>query len=336
MVSQARRESPAHSVRDYKVGGDLKKVLLEKTIDRPACFAVMGPAGTHKLAIGLNLSLGYVKKKAKLLIIAFGGQGDIDFKGVAWTPSRQYLRKLAKSGAAQDAQISGKQQTAAAKHNATTNGTVAQTLGIGRSAEGTKSHVIRYEVGSGHGKDEHPVSVTVLTFHIGMLTPEECLFGIQEHLRKGAFTSVLLCDTAELCTGFPLLSRDTMFFAAMLDVFESQRLVTVGIGVEGTEHPALREINLALTARASHRLALRHFPDVTTLMANKISSGAGGKARDEQLISVVIDNVTGKHYRRSPTWVHVKEIKQSDKDVKKTLGFSSFGRPPKQARPTTP
>jgi KaiC/GvpD/RAD55 family RecA-like ATPase len=292
--------------------------LLEKKIHRPACFAVMGPAGTHKLALGLNLSLGYVDSKARLLVITFGGQGDIDFKGVAWTQSQQYLRKLKKIE----------------PHS------VENDRG-GRSHKNTKTHVAEYEVKS-KPPNKRFASVTVLTFYIGVLTPEECIYSIEQVLKdaeekNNAYNSVLLSDTAELCTGFPLLSKDPIFFAALLDLFESRGLVTVGIGVAAADQPSLREINLTLMAKASHRLVLRHFPDVEKLMSDKIqpnpdvksqeeSKGAGALALNEQLVSVVIDNVTGKHYRRQPKWVSVKEA--TEEGQPKELCFNVFEEPP--------
>jgi hypothetical protein len=274
----------------------------------------MGPAGTHKLALGLNLSLGYVNSKARLLIITFGGQGDIDFKGVAWTQSQQYLRKLKKIE----------------PHS------VGNNRG-GKSPKNTKTHVTEYRVQS----KQHSASVTVLTFYIGVLTPEECIYSVEQILKdaeekKNAYNSVLLSDTAELCTGFPLLSKDPVFFAALLDLFESMGLVTVGIGVEATNQPSLREINLVLMAKASHRLVLRHFPNVEKLMSDKIQPQSDAKSREEskeagalelneQLVSVVIDNVTGKHYRRQPKWVSVKEATEGQP---KELCFNVFEEPP--------
>jgi len=153
-------------------------------------------------------------------------------------------------------------------------------------------------------------ALTVLPFYIGVLTPEECIYSIEQILedaekKNKAYNSVLLSDTAELCTGFPLLSKDPVFIAALPDLFESMGLVTVGIGVEATDLPSLRAINLTLMARASHRLVLRHFPNVERLMSDKIQpkpdvkskeefTGANALELNEQLVSVVIDNVTGK------------------------------------------
>jgi len=165
--------------------------------------------------------------------------------------------------------------------------------------------------------------VTVLTFQIGVLTPEECIYKIRQVLdeeegRTGSpFKSVLLSDTAELCTAFPLLSRDPMFFATLLDLFETKGMLTVGLGVHSSDTPSLQEINLTLMAKATHRIHFFHYPKVEELMeamVKSIHATEGSKTGvspepvlKEQLVSVVIDNVTGKHYKRQPKWIWVEE-----------------------------
>jgi hypothetical protein len=55
------------------------------------------------------------------------------------------------------------------------------------------------------------------------------------------------------------------------------------------------------------------------------SKEAGALELNEQLVSVVIDNVTGKHYRRQPKWVSVKEATEGQP---KELCFNVFEEPP--------
>jgi hypothetical protein len=64
-------------------------------------------------------------------------------------------------------------------------------------------------------------------------------------------------------------------------------------------------------------------PDVKS---QEESKGAGALALNEQLVSVVIDNVTGKHYRRQPKWVSVKEA--TEEGQPKELCFNVFEEPP--------
>jgi hypothetical protein len=46
----------------------------------------------------------------------------------------------------------------------------------------------------------------------------------------------------------------------------------------------------------------------------------------EQLVSVVVDNVTGKHYERKPKWIYVKEKGKAGKK-RKYLYCSKFEEP---------
>jgi hypothetical protein len=341
IVSQARQDIKRERFGPFVIADGLKELLspgsdalTQRGIEPPACFALEGPAGTHKLALGLNLGFSYVGNKAKLLVVTFGGQGDIDFKGVAWEESQQYLKGLAKND----------------KEKPAGNWTTKEP--------GTKEKIGEYIAHD--NKSEKNAEVCVLTFQIGVLTPEECIHRIRKVLEweenEGRpFHSVLLSDTAELCTGFPLLSKDPMFFAALLDLFQTHGLLTVGLGVHSSDTPSLRDLNLTLMAKATHRLVFSQFPRVEDLMRDmvkmkhkemlhpeisKIENGmkrveegtcwladtgvALGPVLDEQLVSVVIDNVTGKHYKRQPKWIWVE---QNPVNGRKVLHCEPFEKP---------
>lgn len=340
-ISQARGESDAGPKQTFTIAEELhdeKRLDLENPVSSPVCFALQGPAGTHKLALGLNLGISYVEEiqddpqkqkllKAKLLVVTFGGQGEIDFSGVAWLKSQKYLSGLHR----QDSSVT--------------------------QSGGTKQTLVTYAIDNSDTEANKlatkSAEVTVLTFQIGVLTPEECIYRINKVLEdqvkaKVPFYSVLVSDTAELCTGFPLLSKDPMFFTALLDLFETKGLLTVGLGVLSSESPYLREINLALMAKATHRMKFEHYPKVEDLMKgvverehkdgreNKQSEALTIEQHDaeaaakkslerplltEQLVSVVIDNVTGKNYKRQPKWISVKG------DKPKILECSPFLEP---------
>jgi KaiC/GvpD/RAD55 family RecA-like ATPase len=342
ILDQSRKEKVKSLYDEFQIDDELTENLeLEESIKLPACFALQGPAGTHKLALGLNLGISYVPdaskrrwKQAKLLVVAFGGQGEIKFEGVAWLKHQSYLSKL----------------TPITDKSATPIG-------------GTKEKRITY-----YAEDSvqlKKAEVAVLTFQIGELTPEECIYKIRKVLKEeegedddkpkakqnnmervaGSFQSVLISDTAELCTGFPLLSKDPMFFAALLDLFASKRLLTVGLGVRSPDSPYLRDINLALMAKATHRMVFEHYPKIDELMKgivdrekdlrkqpnmgqanekDKSEDEAGkGPHLKEQLVSVVIDNVTGKHYKREPKWIRVPdvEVKEGEPKLLECLPF---------------
>ncbi|MGD0859653.1 MAG: ATPase domain-containing protein [Terracidiphilus sp.] len=365
IISQSRIKNDSadnnHPDKNFIISKELHEkngLDLEQDIKNPACFALQGPAGTHKLALGLNLGISYVDDadqneyknrmveafhkrydtsespefvKSKLLVVTFGGQGAINFKGVAWLESQRYLYYLNSSHemVARETQPDG-------------------TMKIMNEAKGTKAELRTYgadnyesimalpieivkeilkakkEKAKKDGLQARRAEVTVLTFQIGVLTPEECIYRInkvvEDQKKAGSpFHSVLISDTAELCTGFPLLSRDPMFFAALLDLFETKGMLTVGLGVLSTDSPNLREINLALMAKATHRMRFYHYPDVEKLMEGMVNRGTGeetasssrmggkdpAKPLTEQLVSVVIDNVTGKNYKRQPKWISV-------------------------------
>jgi KaiC/GvpD/RAD55 family RecA-like ATPase len=350
IISQARVGSGmSQRKKTFRIAKELhdRRLLdLESPIKSPACFALQGPAGTHKLALGLNLGISYVrgspeprsklksKLKAKLLVVTFGGQGEIDFPGVAWLESQRYLSSLS---------------TKAPKRK--------QRPEEPSEVRGTKAEKKIYYANNFRTRKKSEAAkeaeVTVLTFKIGVLTPEECIYRIKKVLDeqedKNPFHSVLISDTAELCTGFPLLSKDPMFFAALLDLFESRSLLTVGIGVHSTDSPNLREINLALMAKATHRMVFSQHPTVEKLMEEMVNSKRLEKRLkameqnrlpgrvpiglptplDEQLVSVVIDNVTGKHYKREPRWIRVDDTNKPK--LLECLPFKAPNIYPKQA-----
>ncbi|MGA2876223.1 MAG: hypothetical protein ABSE82_11880, partial [Nitrososphaerales archaeon] len=218
-LSQTRLDAEEPKSKQFRIATELEELLLDDHIDSPACLALQGPPGTHKLALGLNLGMSYLissrQRVTRLLIVNFGGQGDIDFEGVAWVESRPTLRRL--------------------KH-------------ISSPRVGTKYMLKTYSTKVDQQQGNVIVEVFVLTFQIGQLTPEECFYRINRVLKDGEdlrrpFHSVLISDTAQLCTAFPLLSKNPMFFSALLDLFESKGLLTVGLGVHGTDTPSLRDIN---------------------------------------------------------------------------------------------
>ena len=75
--------------------------------------------------------------------------------------------------------------------------------------------------------------------------------------------------------------------------------------------------NFTLLANADYRMRLSHYPTVEDLSGEIVrhersksdDKMAGVDTHDpliEQLVSLVIDNVSGKHYAREPRWVSVK------------------------------
>ncbi len=75
---------------------ELSLILNKENIETNSSISIIGPFGTHKLALGMNLAMGHqlsnddtigqtVKRKQRILIINFGGRSDFSFSGIAWT-----------------------------------------------------------------------------------------------------------------------------------------------------------------------------------------------------------------------------------------------------------
>jgi KaiC/GvpD/RAD55 family RecA-like ATPase len=261
---------------------DLGLILNNFTIKHNSSIAIVGPNGTHKLALGINLAFGQRddEKNPNVLIINFGGSTDIKFGGVAWTKFNSKYRKIKK--------ISKK--------------------------PGSKVKFWHTPYGI---EDEQIATVT--SFKIGQVTPEECFEVIESIIvdaeeNNNPFTSVVLNNTAEISTGFPLLVKEPLFLPALIDLFVVQQLVSIWIGVEGETFPNILELNFTLLANADYRIVLSHYPNIEIFSRQFVNATIRNDDPElkEQLISLIIDNVTGKHYKRKPRWLYVDE-KESEK-----------------------
>jgi KaiC/GvpD/RAD55 family RecA-like ATPase len=287
---------------------DLQNVVKGTYIKSGECFSIIGPPGTHKLALGMNLALGHKDDRPpSLLIVNFGGSGDIKFDGVAWTQSRQYCNKLVKiSHEESEVKFWNTQYS-------------CETKRVGQK-----------KVGS--------TLVTTLSFRIGHVTPEECFYVIDKVIsetnKSNPLSSVLLSDTAELCNGFPLLASDSLFLPALIDLFAARKLVTVCLGVDEGHSAKNSDTNFSLSSRADYRIVLSHYPSIHDLSEQRIKAYIeNGYAKapsryllTEQLVSLVVDNVTGKHYGREPRWLYVKTTEKGKElhcDTKPDAIFSS-------------
>jgi len=254
-----------------------------------ACFSIIGPPGTHKLALGMNLAMGnHMGSAARVLIVNFGGSGNLNLGGVAWTNSHQDCRDLERLTKAQ-----------------------------------SEFKFWKADYCDTSDPDRKP-RVTTITFRIGELTPEECFYVVDKVLDEGSegepvepgepvrpvkpFTSVLLSDTAELCNGFPLLASDPLFLPALIELFAARKMVTVCIGVDEGASAKNTDINYSLASRADYRIVLSHYPTIPELSQEIVKAGLGHTevGLKEQLVSLVVDNVTGKHYERELRWLWVE------------------------------
>lgn len=256
------------------------------------CFSIIGPAGTHKLALGMNLSMGHEEgQPPSLLLINFGGTGDYKFENVAWTESRQYCKKL---------------------------DPVKMSLGK-KKIKFWKTYYRCKTPELNPDDEKNDTRVTIVNFKIGALTTEECFYVIESVINENTsipYSSVLLSDTAELCNGFPMLVSDTLFLPALIDLFSTRNLVTVCIGVDEGHSARNTDINYSLSSRADYRIVLSHYPSIHDLSGNIVeafkqkseNTKIYTRYQNEQLVSLILDNVTGKDYTREPIWLRAESI----------------------------
>lgn len=304
VLSKAREQEPIQSTKYYVSENDidLRRVTIENHVKSGACFSIIGPPGSHKLALGMNIALGYRENHSpSMLIVNFGGSGEYNFKGVAWTKSRNYCRNL--DSVTYEKPGDGKLDIHPWKQDF-----LCKTEKFSPSA-------------FKQIKKDPNTKVTLLTINIGQITPEECFFMIEKAISEAQssmqpFSSVLLSDTAELCNGYPLLASDPLFLPALIDLFAARRLVTVCIGVDAGESARNKDINFSLSSRADYRIVLSHYPDVKSLSERIVENRSHqSNPKKEQLVCLVVDNVTGKHYGRQPRWLSVEE-KGNEKTLK--------------------
>jgi KaiC/GvpD/RAD55 family RecA-like ATPase len=303
VLSKAREQEPIQSTAYFVSENDthLKRITIETHVKSGACFSIIGPPGSHKLALGMNIAMGYRENRSpSMLIVNFGGSGEYNFKGVAWTKSRSYCRNLKPVDYKKPGD--GKFDIHPWKQDFLCN--------TERNSKTAKKKI----------KEDPRTKVTLLTINIGQITPEECFFMIEKaiseaQLSNQPFSSVLLSDTAELCNGYPLLASDPLFLPALIDLFAARRLVTVCIGVDAGEAARNKDINFSLSSRADYRIVLSHYPDVRSLSERIVENqNLKSNPKKEQFVCLVVDNVTGKHYGRQPRWLSVIE-----KGTNKTL-----------------
>jgi len=265
-------------------GSDLFEIMQAKTISAGCCVAVTGPRGTHKRALALNLATGHKKstegEARRLLVLSFGVYGGFNFKGTAWFQERSSWRNLEQKPPDDPSEVKAWMREYVAPIN-----------------------------------PDHRASV--ITFQVGNLAPEECFNRVEKCISQpgAGFSAVLLCDTAEICTGFPLLRSDPLFLPTLIDLIHSYELLSIAVGV-GSAGKYGEEMDASLLAIADYRVTLSQYPSTYQLSESIVErelSRSGTQGLTEQAACVIVDNVSGQHYGRVPRWLWVKpdrEVKQ--------------------------
>jgi KaiC/GvpD/RAD55 family RecA-like ATPase len=278
VISVVREEIIEHKDEKYVVYSeqkeeDLPLLFPASKVNSGHCFALLGPPGTHKYATALNLAAGIRK--------CTNNEADIrhmlilSFGGLAATNFDRI------------AWFEEKEEWRK----------IGPLIGIPQkkwwSAEGKISKL----------------NATQLTFRIGHLTPEECIDQVEEITHKTKFSAVVLSDTAQISTGFPLLKAEPLFIPALIDLFRSRGLTSVCIGIH-SENSQNLEMDFALQSCADGRLYFSHYPNVYDLAEDVLVwPSLQDPSANQQRISVIADVVAERDYTRQPHWIDVSPEK---------------------------
>ncbi len=265
---------------------DLLRIFHQNKIPKGSCISIVGPAGSHKLTLAINIALSHHRNSpasgpmAQVLILNFGNTSDFNFRGFAWTDKNQRYKHLVKKGA---------------------------------DSERIKFWHDEYILDDLGGSPDEPV-VTVTTFRMGQLTSEECFDVIEKRLTEKAvngispYAAVVLTNTAEICTSFPQLAGDPLFLPSLAELFTTQKIVSVCNCVKTEYSTCTEAANLSILSKANYRIYLSHYPTIEHLSKILVSEARHRKEYSgikEQLISLVVDNVSGKNYVRAPKWLSI-------------------------------
>ncbi len=265
----------------------LRGLLGGEKLKSASRIAVLGPYGTHKLALAMNIAAGLPAdldnlKGPKLLIISFGGYDPIALSKVAWLEEGKRWANCRPP----------------------------------KSEPSPKWWKTPFHYSEDEVSDEQlqklPLCALQLSFRLGHVTPEECFHEINELIKQSAnstLRSILLSDTGQICAGFPLLRREPLFLPTLLDLFHEHSLLSVSIGVDsGTE--INKEMDFALQSCSDIRIYHSHDKSVKELVRDDPE-----RTGQEQRVCVVVDNVSGKEYKREPNWLGVKDGAKQSKEL---------------------
>jgi KaiC/GvpD/RAD55 family RecA-like ATPase len=176
----------------------------KNAIDSDSCVVITGPHGSHKLALGINILLGFnilpgkvtdATDQKRKLIISFSEEKEMKLEDVAlFSELTSFWKFKLKKIENQDA------------------------------ADGSKVWEFNF------GKDEKNIYVTILNFRLGQIQPEEFFYILNEYLIENKdFDSVLITTTAQIKTRFPLLNKEPLFFPVLVDIIKSKGLFSIFI-----------------------------------------------------------------------------------------------------------
>jgi hypothetical protein len=108
-----------------------------------------------------------------------------------------------------------------------------------------------------HGKTCR--KAVIAGFRPGCITPEEFLNIIKKLIKsedgEPLFSRVLFVSTAHIRLRFPLLEKEELFIPALIDLFKSERIVSIFIDIEGDG--ANDDVSYGLASLADYLISLR-------------------------------------------------------------------------------
>jgi len=273
---------------------DLDNIFHEEEIARGSCIAIVGPEGCHKLTLAVNIAAALHNssegdvKKGKILIVNFGDKSDFKFGGIAWTKTNEKYSRLKK------------------------------TIDTSENASSGFSRVkFWYDKYGIKGKGDSVIDV--ITYRMGHLSPEECFDAIQRKInenseKKDGYIAAILSNTAEICTCFPQLANDSLFLPSLIELFSTQKIVSICNCIKTHLSHSTQDANLAILSKSNYRIYLSQYPTIEELSEKIVYSSQ--EHITQQLTSLIIDNVSGKDYRRRPVWLRVSQESDPGKPKK--------------------
>lgn len=171
--------------------------------------------------------------------------------------------------------------------------------------------------------------LVVATFRPGCITPEEFVASIENLLttKDGhtRFSRVLFSSTAHLQMRFPLLDKEDLFIPSMIDLFKSRNVLSIFVDVEGKG--ANDKLSYGLSSLADYLIRLDSFTTDLDIHKIKVIPPKNQEKNDlgnEYLESfltdkrgfvfsrLLVENIRGKEYTRSPHALTVRPSKQNE------------------------
>lgn len=296
-----------------------------------ATVVVRGMKGSHKLPLGINILLGgmwspqFAKDRCSeqepkdVLIILLDEESNINLARTAIAENTELLTDMAlpdKVKSLDNAQwLSDPSEQCIYKDKSCDLKDLCGTY----INSGKKVFFRRtcFKVKDASGRKHQCRKAVIAGFRPGCITPEEFLNIIKKLVRPDpdkttVFSRVLFVSTAHLHMRFPLLDSEKLFLPALIDVFKSERILSIIIDIEGEGSD--KELSYGLSSLADYLITLRPLvrgdrqgflpytskssPEALELI-RKLRHEYGSSREGFAWSEMDIENVRGKEYSKS-------------------------------------